>query len=64
MILYQALQFLKPKYTLSTHTFTDQYEDRPKREYEVGILFRDRGLLVDKVKNKNNKKNLVRSCNE
>jgi predicted N-formylglutamate amidohydrolase len=49
MILNQAMEFLRPKYVLSSHSFTPQYEDNPKREYEVGILFRERNLLVDKV---------------
>lgn len=50
MILNQAVKFLKPQYALCSHSFTAQYEDSPKKEYEVGILFRERSLLVDKVK--------------
>jgi predicted N-formylglutamate amidohydrolase len=49
MILNQAMKFIRPKYALSSHSFTPQYEDNPKREYEVGILYRERNLLVDKV---------------
>lgn len=49
MILNQAINFLRPKYALSTHSFTAQYEDTPKKEYEVGLLFRERSPLVDKV---------------
>jgi len=50
MILHQALSFLKPKYVISSHSFTAQYEDQPRREYEIGILFREKNLLIDKVK--------------
>ncbi len=53
MILYQALNFLKPKYVISSHSFTPQYEDQPRREFEIGILYREKNLLTDKVfKNK------------
>jgi predicted N-formylglutamate amidohydrolase len=34
---------------ISVHSFTKQYEDRPLRDYQVGILFRERGLLVDRL---------------
>jgi len=50
MILNQAIRFLRPKYALSSHSFTAQYEDNPRKEYEVGLLFRERSPLVDKVK--------------
>ena len=49
MILNQAVNFLRPKYALSSHSFTAQYEDSAKKEYEVGLLFRERSPLVDKV---------------
>ena len=50
MILNQAVKFIRPEYALCSHSFTGQYKDSPKKEYEVGILFRERSLLVDKVK--------------
>jgi predicted N-formylglutamate amidohydrolase len=49
MILLQALSFLKPKYVISSHSFTAQYEDQARREFEVGILFRENNILIDKV---------------
>lgn len=49
MILHQALSFLKPKYVIGSHSFTAQYEDHPRREYEIGILYREKNLLIDKV---------------
>ena len=45
----EALNFTKPRYAISVHSFTKQYEDNPERTFEVGILFRERNLLVDMI---------------
>lgn len=58
MLLNQAVKFLKPKYALSSHSFTAQYEDTPKKEYEVGLLFRERSPLVDKIEEAFKKNNV------
>jgi predicted N-formylglutamate amidohydrolase len=46
-ILKEALNFIKPKYAISIHSFTKQYENNPERPYEVGILFRKMNIIVD-----------------
>ncbi len=48
-ILKEALNFTRPKFALTIHSFTKQYEDKPERKFEVGILYRERGLLADKI---------------
>jgi predicted N-formylglutamate amidohydrolase len=46
-IVREALNFIEPKYALCMHSFTKQYEDRKIREYEVGILFKEKNIIVD-----------------
>ena len=48
-IMKEALNYIKPRYAISVHSFTKQYEDNPERPYEVGILFRERNVIVDLI---------------
>jgi len=48
-VLSEALFFIKPKYVISTHSFTKKYEDTEDREFEVGILLRENGLMSDMI---------------
>jgi predicted N-formylglutamate amidohydrolase len=48
-IMREVLNFAKPRYAISVHSFTKQYEDNPERPYEVGILFNKRNVMVDKL---------------
>jgi predicted N-formylglutamate amidohydrolase len=41
------LLFIRPKYIISSHSFTPYYEDNPLRDFEIGLMFRDKGRLVD-----------------
>jgi predicted N-formylglutamate amidohydrolase len=35
-----------PKYVISSHSFTPYYENQPLREYEVGLLYREKGKMI------------------
>lgn len=48
-VMKEVLSFLKPRYAISSHSFTKQYEKTAERNFEVGILYRDRGLLADMI---------------
>jgi predicted N-formylglutamate amidohydrolase len=48
-LLFECLSYIKPKYVISSHSFTKQYEDSAERNFEVGILYRDKGLLADMI---------------
>lgn len=48
-VLSEALSFVEPKYVISCHSFTKQYENYPERKFEVGILFREKCLLTDLI---------------
>jgi predicted N-formylglutamate amidohydrolase len=48
-ILKEVLNFIKPKYAICSHSFTKQYENNPERKFEVGILYREKGILADKI---------------
>jgi predicted N-formylglutamate amidohydrolase len=50
-ILRESLLFLKPKYIISIHTFLPYHKDEPLRNYEIGLIFRNKGILVDKLSN-------------
>ncbi len=41
--------FVKPKYIISVHSFVPYYNDEPLRNYEVGLIHRTKGTLVDKL---------------
>ena len=48
-ILRETLLFIKPKFIISSHSFTPYYEDTPLRDYEIGLLFRNKGKLVNSL---------------
>ena len=50
-ILREILEFLRPNYVLSIHSFTPFYEEDPERKFEVGVLFQKKGKLVEAVLN-------------
>jgi predicted N-formylglutamate amidohydrolase len=45
-ILREVLLFTMPKHILSSHSFTPVYEDQPIREYEIGLLYREKGKMI------------------
>jgi predicted N-formylglutamate amidohydrolase len=48
-IMREVLNFTRPRFAISVHSFTKQYEDNPERPYEVGILFNKKNVIVDKL---------------
>jgi predicted N-formylglutamate amidohydrolase len=48
-VLGDVLKYINPQYILSIHSFTSHYEDNPERNLEVGVLYRKRGKLAEKV---------------
>ena len=55
-ILRETLLFVKPKFIISCHSFPAYYKDQPLRDYDIGLIFRTRGKLVDLLfENLNNK---------
>lgn len=48
-IFREAIDFIQPRYGLMIHSFTKDYEDRPERNFQVGILYREKGELADRV---------------
>lgn len=46
------------------HSFTKNYEDRSSRDYQVGILFRERSILVDSLEAEFIKNNISYRLNE
>ena len=44
-IMFEVLNFLKPKYFCSIHSFTPYYEDHEKRDFHVGLLTRNSNPL-------------------
>lgn len=48
-ILYEVFDFIKPKYFISVHSFTKQYENNPPREYEIGLLYNTANPLITKL---------------
>jgi predicted N-formylglutamate amidohydrolase len=63
-IMKEALNYIQPKYALSIHSFTKQYEDNPERKFEVGILFREKTLLVDMIESAYKKEGVSYRLNE
>lgn len=63
-IMKEALNYIKPKYALSIHSFTKQYEDNPERKFEVGILYREKTLLVDMIESAYKKEGVSYRLNE
>ena len=45
----EVLQFLRPNYVICIHSFTPFYEDNAERKIEIGVLFRQKGRLVEEV---------------
>ncbi len=48
-ILSEVINFLRPKYFISVHSFTKQYENNPPREYEIGLLYNTTNQLITKL---------------
>lgn len=48
-VLKDSLNFIKPNYICSIHTFTQNYEKNKKREMEVGLLLKDETSHIAKV---------------
>lgn len=63
-ILYEVLSKLKPKYFISVHTFTKNYENNKAREFEVGLLFNNKNSVVKLLEEKLEKANIIYRLNE
>lgn len=63
-VLWEALDFVKPRYLISSHSFTKQYEDHDERKYEVGILFREKSLLSDLIESEYKREGVNYRINE
>jgi len=50
-LLRESLEYIRPEYVLSVHTFTKNYEDLENRNFEIGILYRRRGKFAAMVNN-------------
>lgn len=48
-VLKDSLNFIKPNYICSIHTFTQCYKNNEKREMEVGLLLKDKNSFFAKV---------------
>lgn len=48
-VLREVLHFIKPRYVISSHSFTAQYQDKPYRNFEIGLLYREKGLMADMI---------------
>lgn len=47
--LYEVLHFLKPEYFLSMHSFTPYYEKEKKRDFHIGILYKEENELTKQL---------------
>jgi len=63
-ILGEGLNFVKPKFALMIHSFTKQYEDQPERKFEVGVLYKSKGLFADMIESKYQKEGVNFRINE
>jgi predicted N-formylglutamate amidohydrolase len=50
-LLSESLLFVKPRYIISVHSFVPYYKEEPLNNYEIGLIFRNKGTLVDKMYN-------------
>lgn len=48
-VLKDSLNFIKPKYICSIHSFTKQYENNSVREMDVGLLVKDENSDFSKI---------------
>jgi predicted N-formylglutamate amidohydrolase len=50
-LLRESLLFVKPRYIISVHSFVPYYKEQPLNNYDIGLIFRNKGTLVDKMYN-------------
>ena len=48
-LLRESLLFIRPKYIISVHSFIPYYKDKPLYDYEVGLIYKNKGNLVSKL---------------
>jgi len=63
-IMRECLLFIKPRYAIGVHSFTPQYEDHPFRDFELGILYRKKGKMVNMLEEGFKKHGIIYRLNE
>jgi predicted N-formylglutamate amidohydrolase len=63
-ILREVLLFTMPKYVISSHSFTPIYEDQAIRDYEVGLLYREKGKMIGLIEEAFKKNGIRYKINE